>query len=207
MFLSLNDASLTCSLFVACLVVSFVRSSMAAKHHTFVICLFPLFAVYMCTLLTVMTWTLRATLTFADVPVAPDEVRWNIFWLFGWVVISIFSVPTDYVSETSFLLTWRAIWSTTYISVLCAAFSVGGTCPGARCIVYLFVSVVYVSHRTSCIDYSNVGALSLCVLGLDCLAGGVLFGRSASVVGRLRLHSEYRFIDCNFVWRFVDNLK
>lgn len=53
----------------------------------------------MCTLLTLMTWTFHATLMFAAVSVASDEVLRNILRWFGSVVRSIIFVPTHYISE------------------------------------------------------------------------------------------------------------
>lgn len=136
----------------------------------------------MCTLWTLMTWTLCVTLAVAAVPVSADKVPWNIIWRIGNVISSIISLPSDFELEAVFRVTWRTIWSTTFISVYRAAFCVGGTCYIARCVLFLVASGVDLWHHESCIDCLTLGALSLWALGVDCSAGGALFGRRESVV-------------------------
>lgn len=79
------------------------------------------------------------------------------------------------------MLTWRTIWCTAYISLVCVALVVGGTCAFARCIFSFFASGVELSCRACCIDYPTVQASVLCTLDVYSLVVGVLLAREASV--------------------------
>lgn len=75
---------------------TFVNITRASQVHHLSIPLLFFFALYICTLLTLKTWTLCESLTIAAVLVGRDRVLWNNLRRIGCFVSPIIFLPADY---------------------------------------------------------------------------------------------------------------
>lgn len=155
---------------------------------------------YRWSLLKMKTWKIRAMLTFAAAPVAPEAVLSNILRRFVAVVsVALYSYQQTCINGR-FLLMLVTIWLKKYILVLHAGSSTGDTCPVTRFVLCSVHSGSNVSRPVSCIDCSSVKALFLWMLGVDCSASGTSWSWSWLHTVNWDYNRYTVFINWNDAW-------
>lgn len=159
----------------------------------------PSFPGYICTLLTLMRWTLRLMLMFAVFAVVPDEVLWNIIRRFDLVFGSIISIPTDYISDAVFCVDVLEDIIDDINICLHASSGVGGTCLVARLVLY-FLARVFMGRFPRPLFIACRSSFVLCVRCelFDWTCAFWLRARHRSVYWDYILY--FVFIGCNRVW-------